>query len=132
MAIKYQIDQQMGVIYIDLAGNVYDDEFSTALNQALHDPEYQIGLSSLIDFRNVERFGVSTNTIRDAVTTVAKTMNGFRYPWKTAIVAPMDLVYGLSRMYQILREGSMEEIGVFRDLQDARQWLGIDGGDVGL
>ncbi len=125
MAIKYQIDPEMGVIYVNLAGKVCDDEFSAALDQALRDPDYHVGMSGLIDFRAVERFDVSTRVIREAVTTIAKTMNGFKYPWRTAIVAPTDMVYGLSRMYQILREGSMEEVGVFRDAGDAGKWLGL-------
>lgn len=127
MAIRYQIDAEAGVIYVNLDGSVHSDEFSAALDRLFHDPEYQVGLDGLIDFRGVEWFDVSTRTIREAVAEIARNMNGFHYPWRTAIVAPTDLVYGLSRMYQILREGSMEEIGVFRNPGDARKWLGIDG-----
>jgi len=115
----------MGLIYINLVGTVHDDEFSAAIDSALHDPQYQAGMNSLIDFRAVERFDVSNNTIQQAVGTIGKELDRHGQHWKAAIVAPTNLVYGLSRMYQILREGSMEEVGVFRDDDDARVWLGL-------
>lgn len=131
MAIRYQIDPEMGVIYVNLAGEVRDDEFSAAIDTALHDPEYHAGIDSLIDLRAVERFDVSSEAIRQAVTTMGRELNGFGHHWRAAIVAPSDLVYGLSRMYQILREGSMEDVGVFRDDAAAREWLGLENGPVG-
>lgn len=44
---------------------------------------------------------------------------------KTAIVAPPDIAYGLSRMYQSSSEADKLPftVKVFRDSQKARQWL---------
>ncbi|MBN2391004.1 MAG: hypothetical protein JXR84_09780 [Anaerolineae bacterium] len=131
MAIKYQIDPEMGVIYVNLAGTVHDLDFVTAVDEALHDPGYRAGINSLIDFRAVERFDVSNQTIRRAVGMVSDQLDDYNQPWKAAIVAPANLVYGLSRMYQLLREGSMEEVGVFRDAESAREWLGLPKEDAG-
>jgi hypothetical protein len=44
---------------------------------------------------------------------------------RVAIVAPADLYYGLSRMYEAFREPSRLVIRVFRDLREARVWLGL-------
>jgi hypothetical protein len=35
------------------------------------------------------------------------------------------VVFGLSRMYQAFRSDSPAEIGVFRELHEARAWLGL-------
>ena len=44
-----------------------------------------------------------------------------------AIVAPSDLAFGLSRMYQTLSEQAEFEIEVFRDFVAARSWVVREG-----
>lgn len=53
-------------------------------------------------------------------------------PTRVAIVAPTDLTYGMSRMYQLVTEfRSPSEVGVFRDMASALAWLGREGLDLG-
>jgi hypothetical protein len=40
-------------------------------------------------------------------------------------VADGDAVFGLSRLFQALRSESETELRVFRDLGEARAWLGL-------
>lgn len=47
----------------------------------------------------------------------------FLLPSKVAIVASEDLVYGLSRMYEIYREEGLVKHMVFRSEREARTWL---------
>jgi hypothetical protein len=47
-------------------------------------------------------------------------------PSKVAIVAPKDLSYGLSRVYEALRRQEGLEIEIFRDEQKALSWLKTD------
>ncbi|MGD9150792.1 MAG: hypothetical protein PVG40_10895 [Desulfobacterales bacterium] len=47
-------------------------------------------------------------------------------PSKVAIVAPKDLSYGLSRVYEALRRQEGLEIEIFRDEQKALSWLKVD------
>ncbi|MBN2003944.1 MAG: hypothetical protein JXA21_11370 [Anaerolineae bacterium] len=130
MAIKYRIDQMMSIVYVNLTGEVSDAEFTNAIEMLLHDPKYCPGIDSMIDFRAIERFDVSPQTIHQALAIVSNTLDDYPYPWRMAIVAPSSHVYGISRVYQILREGSMEEVGVFRDAESAREWLGLPEGEV--
>ena len=46
---------------------------------------------------------------------------------KTAIVAPRELLYGLSKIYEVLYELSQApaDIKVFRNIGEARKWLGL-------
>jgi hypothetical protein len=48
-----------------------------------------------------------------------------RRPFRTAILAPTILTYGIGRMYEVLMEGSAVEVGVFRDAGGAAGWLGV-------
>ena len=40
-----------------------------------------------------------------------------------ALVASQDLIYGLSRMWQVLSEGTNWETMVFRNREDAEAWI---------
>ena len=42
-------------------------------------------------------------------------------------MAGSDLVFGMSRMYEMLREGAVGEVRIFRDVDKAKEWLGIAG-----
>ena len=41
----------------------------------------------------------------------------------TAIVADEDLIYGLSRMYEIMTENIPTKIYIFKDMEEAQNWL---------
>ena len=45
---------------------------------------------------------------------------------RVAIVADGDAAFGLTRMFQALRSDSSTELTVFRDVAEARSWLGLD------
>ncbi len=49
--------------------------------------------------------------------------SNFNQPAKVAIVAPADLAYGLSRMYEVYREDSVIHGRAFRNQEEALQWL---------
>jgi tetrahydromethanopterin S-methyltransferase subunit E len=44
---------------------------------------------------------------------------------RVAMVATTDVHYGLSRMYQAFRSDSPLDLRVFRDMREARTWLGL-------
>jgi hypothetical protein len=48
-----------------------------------------------------------------------------RRPFRTAILAPSPLAYGMGRMYEVLVEGSAIRVGVYRDAGGAAGWLGV-------
>ena len=45
---------------------------------------------------------------------------------RRAIVATGNLVYGMSRMYMAYSDGQGAEMRVYRSLEAARQWLGLN------
>ena len=47
----------------------------------------------------------------------------FSPPSRVAIVATEDLAFGLSRMYEAFRAQEMVDIEIFRNEQDAHNWL---------
>ncbi len=41
-------------------------------------------------------------------------------------MAAADVAFGTARMYQMLTEAHVKNIGVFRDIEEAKAWLGLD------
>lgn len=48
-----------------------------------------------------------------------------RRPFRTAILAPSPIAYGMGRMYEVLMEGSAVRASVFRNAAAAAAWLGV-------
>jgi len=44
---------------------------------------------------------------------------------RRAVVVTSDVLFGMARMYQILRDEPTDELEIFRTLDDAIRWLGI-------
>jgi hypothetical protein len=61
----------------------------------------------------------------DCIQALAKTTAASKRGSKRALLVQSDIAYGLARMLQALREGSRQEIQVFRDLDHALGWLGV-------
>jgi len=70
--------------------------------------------------------GISTGEIEKIILT-AKKYSGSRKEGKTAIVGPKEIDYGLGRMYQTFSEleGLPYEYMVFKELEEAKDWLGV-------
>jgi hypothetical protein len=82
----------------------------------------------LVDLRAVDTSQLSANDIRTIAGSSVLAATARR-----AIIAADEATFGLSRMYQILREaaGGQETRRVFRTLDDALRWLGREGLDPG-
>lgn len=45
---------------------------------------------------------------------------------KLAIVAAKDVIFGMARMYQFQTQRFKPNVKIFRDLEQARKWLGLE------
>jgi len=85
------------------------------------------GYNELIDMTEVEKIDLpSVKRMKDlAMLSVAMDPPS---PSKFAIVAPKDEAFGLGRMYETYRRlesGSTKEVGVFRTMDEAVEFLGL-------
>ena len=79
----------------------------------------------LVGLGDVSVLDVSTDSVHEAVGRVREHVDSKLEEGKLAIIAPRDLLFGMARMYEILRDGSPVEVRVFRDRDEARSWLGL-------
>jgi len=90
------------------------------LKERAFDPAFD----HLFDLRATERVELSPTDVQQA-----SLIRAFSESSRRAIVAPRDITFGLSRMYEAHREDIEELIRVFRDMDDALRWLGRDPED---
>ena len=78
----------------------------------------------LSDVRALDALEVTPEGVRQFVTqdrSDAARLTGY----KLAIVVSQDLAFGMARMYQMLTEAHVPSVQIFRDLDQAKAWLGL-------
>ena len=73
------------------------------------------------DLRDVTDAQVTASTNKQMLVR----LNPFGAGARRAMVVTCDVAFGMARMYQIPRDGSPDKLEIFREMDDALQWLGI-------
>jgi len=123
MGITSRIDRGRRVILSAGKGILTRSDWIKYTEWVWSDPEVSL-YDKLVDLRGVERIDMTGAETRDAASRIPKA-GSLRADYRVAIVAVSDAVFGMSRMYEMLRAGTMGEVRSFRDLDEAREWLGI-------
>ncbi|MBZ5538494.1 MAG: hypothetical protein LAO31_21325 [Acidobacteriia bacterium] len=84
------------------------------------DARFKPHFSQLADFRDAKDVDVSLAGIIKLAE-----LNPFRSGARRAVVIHDDVIFGMARMYRILREPAAEEFELFRNMDLALDWLGI-------
>jgi hypothetical protein len=127
MAVSYRVLPEQGVVVVELRGRVGDAELIDAADRLIADTDRLPGLHELVDAREMEVSDLSSAALRrvaDRFAAGPRPDEGVRI----ALVAASDAAYGLARMYQVFRDASAAEFRVFRELPEARAWLGLGAG----
>lgn len=104
-------------------GAIGDRELHDAYETLLRDPSYDPAVDDLIDLRGVTHMGVTGAGLHRLIALYDdRESDGFRT--RAAILAPTDVLYGVSRMFQTLRgDANPDEVEVFRTEGEALSWL---------
>ena len=123
MPITYEIDEVAGRVNVRFTGTVTDADLMSTFQRLYQDPRHRVGMSELTDCRPVERIEITGAGLQRLADATGALLDRAGTGWKVAVVVPNDEVFGLGRMYELLREGSPEYVRVFRDLPPAERWL---------
>lgn len=130
MPIEYTIDVARGFIYTRGWDSIGDTEYRAYITNLFADGAMRPGMKQLTDWRAVTHIDVTAETMRATAETIRAFVERQRHQpnftsSQLAIVVAQTVVYGMARMYQILSEEHDPHIGVFRDIDEARAWLGL-------
>ncbi len=123
MPIISQIDSSLGVVFSTFQGVVTPNDILAQVEMFKNDPAFQPSFNHLIDTRGTTRFDVPFAEIH-----AVSSHSAFNEKSRRAVVVEDTEIRGAARVYQILREDQKkpDKMKVFRNMAEARRWLGLD------
>lgn len=120
MPASYKVDIEQRWVHTMIWGEVSLTDVLCALEKGLMDPEVDPNFAEIVDLTEVTRMNLSGDEIR-----VLAQKSAFSLSARRAIVVPdNDRVFGLARMYEMLRELQGETgIRIFHTLDEALSWV---------
>ena len=124
MPCRYVIDKERKLVITKAWGVLTFAEAMAHQDQLAVDPEFSREFSQLIDATAVTAIEASTPEVRKLA---ARRL--FSSVSRRALVATNPAFYGIGRMLQSYLElaKAEEQVAVFRDLESALKWLGLEG-----
>lgn len=121
MPVLYRIHSSLQIVHTTIDGPLETSAFRSYSEQLKSDPGFDPAFNHVIEFhyRGDSSDGVTAAQVFSYLVPPISRV-------QMAIVAPRDLEFGISRRFQVIYELSDEAFAVFRSLDDALTWLGID------
>ena len=124
MGFEYKIGKKQNIVFIRFMDILDDKSLLASFNKIYADPEYTPVMNQCVNYSDVSDLLITRLGVEELVT-LCENFDCLNIKWKTYIIAPDDLVFGYGRMYQILCDGSNEEINVVRSLDAALKLMAI-------
>ena len=119
MPSSYVIDKERKLVITTAWGDCTADDVLEFRKQVLKDRDFDPSFSQLADFTGVTKVDVSPDEVR-----MLATKSPFSTQSRRALVADNQVIFGLSKMFGILRNLRGEKlIRVFRTRSEALDWL---------
>lgn len=123
MTVHTTVDTAAGVITHKVTGDLLFEDVRQAFAVRTSHPDFRPGMSILWDFSEGNASRLTSEDIRKIAGQNKARLKRSGVPYKVAFLAPRDIEYGLSRMYEMFADASLAENRVFRTLDEARRWL---------
>ena len=121
MTVSYQVDRETSLIRTRCVGEVTFAEVADHFRELERDASLPARLDVLLDLTEMQSIPDS-----DQLKTLAGKVEQLqgKLTWGScAIVADRDVLYGMSRIFQIFVEAHFVSARVFRKLDEAELWL---------
>jgi len=116
-----EFDAVNGLFRFTAEGRVTDEVLLEGITESRRFLASHPGVRGICDFSRVTEFDVSSEGIRG----LARSESGAEADAVVIIVAPSDLMYGMSRMYSMLTEERRPNRHVVRTMEEAYELLGV-------
>jgi hypothetical protein len=122
MSYEISIDEAADIAQVTMWGTPTFEEMIEVLAKLTAGDAF-ITRKRLWDLRNATSALSSNEMERLAQAALARDKGGAS---RVAIIAEEDVIYGLSRVFEVYRESSEVKVRTFRDLDEAQGWLQED------
>ncbi len=121
MPVTYHIDKINKIVFVNATGELTAEDIRIHRRRVVDDPDFDLHYALLFDCQGITEFRISSAEVRMFATDYVSHKRALR-----AYVVPTEEVYGMTRMYSIIGDFDSDVIQVFRDMAEARRWLGLD------
>jgi hypothetical protein len=115
-------DARNNILRLSLEGRVTDaillESYATSARYAASHPPCR----GIADFSEVTEFEVSSTAIKQ----LAQSSPAIPTGYLRVCVAPLDFIFGMVRMFQILGEGTRPDLRVVRTMDEPHHLLGVE------
>ena len=123
MPITFEFHAEHDFFVSTWEDEIMDSDLQSSYDALFRNKAYKFGYHEIVDVREADMTGVTGEGMRQLSLMVQQRLGGNRIGFKTAIVAPEDLNFGISRMYEMMSDDSPESVSVFREWADALAWV---------
>lgn len=121
MPVLYQIALGTGLIHTRCVGEVTFPEVLDHFRVLEADPDFRDGLDVLLDLSELASWP-TPDQLQAVGGRLERIQPQVRFG-ACAVVAPRDVLFGLSRMFMAVAAEHFERMNVFRDFDEAERWL---------
>ena len=126
MPASYSLHDDHGLVVTRFRGVIDNGVFIPLYRDLLSDPGYRLGMNELADLRDVSRLDLTSAGLEEVRLLTERAYAGSDASFRSAIVAPSDLSFGIARMYEIFSSEGPEKVTVVRTLEEGLAVLGLD------
>jgi|SRR5689334_5658011 hypothetical protein len=121
MPVNVRVDRSQKLVVTTYSGHVTDEDVARQISEINRHGPYDEEFRAITDFTAVTQFEISSDQIR----LVAESKSPLEKA-RRVMVAPSDVAYGTSRMFQMLAGRTRPNISVVRTLDEAYKALAVD------
>lgn len=129
MPISYSIDKNLGAVFTTASGRLTEEELLADKQKLTADPDFSPGLVELSDIRAVTDLAITPEGVARMVMQDEEDADKLG-SHKLAIVVSKEVAFGLGRMYESMTQNNMPNVQIFREMEEARDWLGLPPEDA--
>ena len=124
MPYSYKIDTHHNIVLFKATGAFTSEILLECLNVVTADPKFKTNFNHLVDLQDLSSFPADSSDMQKR-TSLDREMEEMIGEGKIALVSSNELVYGMTRMYEIMMDDALPTVCTFKQMDDAIDWLDI-------
>ena len=120
MPLKYRVEVSLRTVFTTPFGTYSDQDARQHVEDLRNHPDFEGVFNQFFDARDVTSIELSGACVREIATERMFGEGSLR-----AFVVGTDVAFGMARMFEMRRGDAPDQIRIFRNIHDARAWLGL-------
>ena len=122
MIVNTTVYKKASVIIHTVTGEMTFEEIRSSYESVRSHPDFQENMNSIWDIRNADASEFDSQDVIK-IARYFDTQTKDRAKYKVAVIVSRDLEYGLLRKYQVAAADLPAKIGIFINLEEAKNWI---------